>query len=112
MRYANRQKRVRYCSKKLRENEGFTRHVFCDETVVQMHSNKAYGWVPADERYAHVLPAPKYTMKVMVVAAISWRGPAHLVIMAPGKTINASVYQSILEKSILPWAQVKNRQNS
>ena len=106
VRYGNRLKRMRYCTRKLNQNESFHRHLFLDETMIQLHSNRLPAYVPEEERYAHVISAPKYDMKVMVVAAISYRGPAHLVLMKTGRTINASVYQRILDRSFLPWAEV------
>ena len=96
-----------YCRRKLEEKETFLRHVFVDECTVQLYSNKAYAYVDKNDPYAHIFPSPKYAMKVMVIGAISFRGPSHLVVMKTGRSVNALMYQKILAKTLLPWARVR-----
>ena len=101
----NRGIRVAYAREKMETREAFNRHIFTDETVIQLTGNRQSIWCLKEEKNAHVKEKPKFAPKVTFWAGISWEGATRLVAIEEG-TIDSEVYMEILKHGLYPFMQV------
>ena len=101
----NRGIRVAYAREKFESREAFNRHIFSDETILQLTGNRQSVWCLKSEKYAHYKEKPKFAPKVTFWAGISWEGATKLVAIEEG-TIDSDVYIQILRHGLYPFVQV------
>ena len=102
---ANKIKRKSYAIRHLAVGESFIKHVWSDESILQLCGNKATAYVEKSVKYGNVEGVPKYPAKILIWGCISWFGAPLPVIFEEG-TVDTDSYIFILEKSLLPFLQV------
>ena len=81
-------------------NHGFENVIWSDETTVQLESRRRHSYRKKGEQPT-LKPRPKHHIKLHVWAGISRRGTTPIVIFEG--TMNADLYVSILQKSLVPF---------
>ncbi|KAF8380935.1 hypothetical protein PRIPAC_70077, partial [Pristionchus pacificus] len=102
----NRQPRVDWCQARITEECSFRRHVFTDESMVQLDPNSRKVWVLSTARERRIKSAFKFPQKVLIWGGISWKGVTHLVIMHESCRIDAPEYCRILRDGYLKWERI------
>ena len=81
-------------------NNGFQNVIWNDETAVQLESHRRHSYRKKGEQPV-LKPRPKHPIKLHVWAGISRRGTTSIVIFEG--TMNADLYISILQRSLVPF---------
>ena len=103
----NQIRRKSFALQKLTDGEQFLKHVWSDECVIQLEGNKATAYVMKKDKYGNIVQVPKYPRKILIWACISWFGAPLPIIFEEG-TVDTDSYLLILERSLLPFLEVRN----
>ncbi|GMS97897.1 hypothetical protein PENTCL1PPCAC_20072, partial [Pristionchus entomophagus] len=107
VRMANRAPRIAFCQFHLDKGTMFTAHCFTDESMVQVNSKGRFVFVRRGDAYRRVLPRHKHPACLMIWGGISWNGATPLVIIRRGTKVDGGVYQTMIHKVYLDWAERK-----
>ena len=104
IREQNKQKRIDFCRKLLRERDSFKDVVFTDEAMIQLKPahRKSYHRKGQPRKYRG---KPKHPVKVFVWGGISKRGATNVVIFTG--LMDAQRYVDILSVGLLPFVRQK-----
>ncbi|GMR38700.1 hypothetical protein PMAYCL1PPCAC_21831, partial [Pristionchus mayeri] len=100
---ANRQPRVDWCKARIEENCTFRKHIFTDESMIQLDSNSRKVWVLSTARDRRIKSTFKHPQKVLVWGGISWKGPTNLVVLDGSCRVDAVEYCKILRDGYVEW---------
>ncbi|KAF8354409.1 hypothetical protein PRIPAC_96032 [Pristionchus pacificus] len=103
----NRQPRVDWCRARINEDCSFRRHVFTDESMVQLDPNSRKVWVLSTARERRIKSTFKFPQKVLIWGGISWKGVTNLVIMSESCRVDAPEYCRILRDGYIKWESEK-----
>ncbi|GMR44866.1 hypothetical protein PMAYCL1PPCAC_15061, partial [Pristionchus mayeri] len=103
VRLANRQPRVDWCKARIEENCTFRKHIFTDESMIQLDSNSRKVWVLSTARDRRIKSTFKHPQKVLVWGGISWKGPTNLVVLDGSCRVDAVEYCKILRDGYVEW---------
>ncbi|GMS87138.1 hypothetical protein PENTCL1PPCAC_9313 [Pristionchus entomophagus] len=103
VREANRQPRVDWCKDKIAEDCTFRRHVFTDESMIQLDPNSRTVWVLSTARERRIKATFKHPHKVLIWGGISWKGVTDLVVLHESCRVDAAEYCRILRDGYIQW---------
>lgn len=95
----HRQQRLAWCHH--HRNNTFKHTVFSDEKPLRIDNTGQVFWIQDDMPHPTTVPRSKY-IQGMVWGAVWYNGRSDLWFLSPGQTINATVYQGILNTHLLP----------
>ncbi|KAF8356466.1 hypothetical protein PRIPAC_91473, partial [Pristionchus pacificus] len=99
--------RVDWCRARINEDCSFRRHVFTDESMVQLDPNSRKVWVLSTARERRIKSTFKFPQKVLIWGGISWKGVTNLVIMSESCRVDAPEYCRILRDGYIKWESEK-----
>ncbi|GMR52935.1 hypothetical protein PMAYCL1PPCAC_23130 [Pristionchus mayeri] len=107
VRLANRPPRLSFCDHHLGLGTMFVNHCFTDESMVQSGVRRRFVYVLKGDNSRRVKPRFKHPPSLMIWGGISWEGATPLVILRRGVTVDGGMYQKMIHKAYLKWAEKK-----
>ena len=102
IRNINQRKRLAWCEEELRSKDNFADIIFSDECTVQLEQHGRLCFRKRKQP-RKLKPRPKHPQKLHIWGAISFRGASQIVMFTGN--MNASRYEQILERSLIPFIQ-------
>ncbi|GMT25613.1 hypothetical protein PFISCL1PPCAC_16910, partial [Pristionchus fissidentatus] len=103
VREANRAPRVAWCRAQKAAEATFRKHVFTDESMVQLDPNSRFVWVHSTARHRRIKSKFKHPQKVLIWGGISWKGVTTLEIFNGSCRVDAPEYCKILRDGYVEW---------